>query len=105
MSPGGLHPLPSVTAPVLSGLAQQLLSAAVLDASLAEERMGWNAEMRWRRERRRGQGRAEVFVPGGKESTLKWERADTPQLKLGILGADQQRGAPWKELGMLDTVH
>ena len=42
---------------------------------------------------------------GGKESTLKWERADTPQLRLRMLGADQQRGAPWKELGMLDTVH
>lgn len=105
MFPGGLHPLPSVTALVLSSLAQQLLSAGVLDAPLAEERMGWNAEMRWRRERRRGQGRAEVLVPGGKESTLKWERADTPQLRLRMLGADQQRGAPWKELGMLDTVH
>lgn len=63
------------------------------------------AEMRRRRERRRGQGRAGVFVPGGKESTLKWERADMPQLRLGMLGVDQQRGAPWKELGMLDTVH
>ena len=65
--------------------------------------------MEWRDEtemgRRKGQGRAEVFVPGGRESTRKWERTDMPQLRLRMLGADQQRGAPWKELGMLDTVH
>lgn len=29
-------------------------------------------------EGRTGQERSEVFVPGGTESTLKWERAEVP---------------------------
>lgn len=30
----------------------------------------------------------------GKESTLKWERADTPQLRLRMLSADQREEHP-----------
>ena len=70
----------------------------------AEKRTAWDAETRLRWEERRGQERAEVFVPGRRESILKWERADVPRLGPRMLGAGQRRGAHWKELELLDTA-
>lgn len=38
-------------------------------------------------EGRMGQERSEVFVPGGRESTLKWVRAEVPRLRPRMLDA------------------
>lgn len=56
-------------------------------------------------EGRMGQERSEVFVPGGRESTLKWMRAEVPQLRPRMLDAGPQRGASWEQLVLLDALH
>ena len=65
--PWGPASSPFCCSPLLSGLAQQLLSAGVLDVSLAEQRMGWNGETRLRWDGGRVKGRQKsLFLVGGK---------------------------------------
>lgn len=56
--------------------------------------------LRW--DRRTDQERSDIFVPGGMAFTLKWERAEVPQLRPRMLDAG---GANREQLVLWDTLH
>lgn len=71
----------------------------------AEERSEWDAETETETGREEGSREVRSLCSWGRESTPKWEGAEGPQLRPRMLGAGQQRGAGWEQLGLLEPLH